>query len=368
MLLSQVPESLREALDVPSVSPFHSFAQLGARGWGWRCWRQRGRGSSRTRLTLVGTQQISSSHLSVSQQCHPPYLSPSFQGQAKLFLLTAPHKGWALLITMMMLAIYLPASWRLQRPQPAAGSAPACCSWRWWRVGCPAQLGGHLNSGSGRMGDMGSTDITGLWNVCGVCLQPQRDYSEGLHPRVLISPQGGFTWEQKAFCSLSEDNWFWQTWFNAFLQHWWGWAGLCSAPWEEEPPWPLLLGSGSELASFGLWNPALCGQTVQLAAAWVQSFVLRSLLPFLAAQLKFFLLRADTVWVLRRAIVVPSRASGTGVTYILQRGDSREILFLPKSFGDQLSRGPGDHNLRHPNPVGLVWQTLLPDTCVHVCI
>lgn len=66
----------------------------------------------------AGTQQVSSSHLSPSQQCRPPYLSPSFQGQAKLFLLAVQHEGWAPLIMMMTLAIYLPASWRLECPPP----------------------------------------------------------------------------------------------------------------------------------------------------------------------------------------------------------------------------------------------------------
>lgn len=49
----------------------------------------------------------SSSHVSTSQQCYLPYLSPSFQGQEKLFLLAFLCEGWALLIRMMMLAIYL---------------------------------------------------------------------------------------------------------------------------------------------------------------------------------------------------------------------------------------------------------------------
>lgn len=39
---------------------------------------------------------------------------------------------------------------------------------------------------------------------------------------------------------------------------------------------------------------------------------------------------------------------GTGVTHMLQRGDLRQILFLPKSFGEQLTRGPEDHNPSHP--------------------
>lgn len=74
---------------------------------------------------MVGTQQISSSHLSPSQWCRPPYLSPSFQGQAKLFLLAVPHKGWAPLIMTTTLAIYLPASWRLERPPPSLLSDPS---------------------------------------------------------------------------------------------------------------------------------------------------------------------------------------------------------------------------------------------------
>lgn len=45
---------------------------------------------------------------------------------------------------------------------------------------------------------------------------------------------------------------------------------------------------------------------------------------------------------------------GTGVTHMLQRGDSRQIFFLPKSFGDQLIRDPGDHNPRCPSSVHLV--------------
>lgn len=60
----------------------------------------------------------SSSHLSPSQQCHPPYLSPPFQGQAKLFLLPFSVKGG--LIIMMMLAIYLlhPGSCSTLHPHP----------------------------------------------------------------------------------------------------------------------------------------------------------------------------------------------------------------------------------------------------------
>jgi len=52
----------------------------------------------------------------------------------------------------------------------------------------------------------------------------------------------------KALGSLSEYNWFWQTWFNVFLPHWWDWAGPYSVPWDEKLPWPLLLGSSSGLA------------------------------------------------------------------------------------------------------------------------
>ena len=112
-----------------SVSLFHWLTRVQApclapcwgQKQGQRCWRQcsQGKGSSRRGPAVAGTQQISPSHLSLSQWCHPPYLSPSFQGQAKLFLLTAQCTGWAPLIMMTTLAIYLPASWRLESPPPS---------------------------------------------------------------------------------------------------------------------------------------------------------------------------------------------------------------------------------------------------------
>lgn len=204
---------------------------------------------------MASTQQIQSSHLSLSQRCRPPYLSPSFQGQAKLFLLAIQHEGWAPLITMTMLAIYLPASWRLECPPPSPPPDPSLSQ----AVPLPAAF--SIGDGLGFQPSSGCTltlrqwqdggdgehrhrrTVQGLW--CLLATSDGTSGPEGLHPRVLIFPQGGFTWS-KALRSLSEDNRFWQIQFNAFLQHWWDWAGLCSLLWEEKLP--LLLGSSSGLA------------------------------------------------------------------------------------------------------------------------
>lgn len=146
----------------------------------------------------------SSSHLSPSQQCHPPYLSPPFQGQAKLFLLPFSVKGG--LIIMMMLAIYLlhPGSCSTLHPHPCQMPASPrlfpcllllalVTGWVFSQLWATLSLQQRQD---GRVGNHGQfRTLQGLY--CLLLTSDGTNEPEGLHPRVVIFPQGSFMWKQR---------------------------------------------------------------------------------------------------------------------------------------------------------------------------
>lgn len=71
-------------------------------------------GGSQEGLFGDGAGSISPSGLSPWWRCRPPYLSPPFQGQAKLFLLSNSCRGWAMLITTR--------NWPFISPHPSGRS------------------------------------------------------------------------------------------------------------------------------------------------------------------------------------------------------------------------------------------------------
>lgn len=65
-------------------------------------------------MEMLAAPRRGCSGLSPWWRCRPPYLSPPFQGQAKLFLLANSCRGWALLITMR--------TWPFISPHPSGHS------------------------------------------------------------------------------------------------------------------------------------------------------------------------------------------------------------------------------------------------------
>lgn len=105
-----------------------------------------------------------------------------------------------------MLVIYLPVSWRLERPPPSPLpdlSLPWAPPMR-AALGIGDRLGFQPSSGPTltvqQWQDEGDGEhrycrtVQGLWYL--LATSDGTSQPEGLHPRVLLFPHSGFTWEQ----------------------------------------------------------------------------------------------------------------------------------------------------------------------------
>lgn len=194
MLLWQIPESLQEALDISLASLFHSLTRVQAPCLA-PCWDWSGDGDVGAKAPKARGLQGGGWEPQAPQHCcsspasiqwphpltsphHPPLSLPFLPGPGKALPPAFQREGWALLIIMMMLAIYLlhPGGWSTLHPHPCQMPASPrlfpcllllALVMVW--VFSPA-LGTPWACSSGRTGELVIMDISGLCKPCAVCL------------------------------------------------------------------------------------------------------------------------------------------------------------------------------------------------------